>query len=121
MRERYEIAVVTIDIFTREDANGLIRKQALPANRIVGAETGGCLHTAIREDASMNLSAINYLQIEFPALDIIFIESSGDNLAATLSPELADLTIYVIDFATGRRYSTQRQPRHSAIESVGYQ
>jgi len=101
MRERYDIAVVTNDIYTREDADALVRKQALPEERIVGVETGGCPHTAIREDASMNLSAINDLQLKFPALDIIFIESGGDNLAATFSPELADLTIYVIDVAQG--------------------
>jgi len=110
MRERYEIAVVTNDIYTREDADALVRKQALPANRIVGVETGGCPHTAIREDASMNLSAINDLQIEFPALDIVFIESGGDNLAATFSPELADLTIYVIDVAQGEEIPRKGGP-----------
>jgi len=110
MRERYDIAVVTNDIYTREDADALVRKHALPEERIVGVETGGCPHTAIREDASMNLSAINDLQLKFPALDIIFIESGGDNLAATFSPELADLTIYVIDVAQGEEIPRKGGP-----------
>jgi len=101
LRDRYQIAVVTNDIYTKEDAQFLIRSRALDEARIVGVETGGCPHTAIREDASMNLAAVADLQARFPDLDLIFIESGGDNLAATFSPELADLTIYVIDVAEG--------------------
>ena len=101
MRERYDIAVVTNDIYTREDAEFLIRSQALPKERIRGVETGGCPHTAIREDASMNLAAIDGLMTEFHNLDLIIVESGGDNLAATFSPELSDLTLYVIDVAAG--------------------
>jgi len=93
MRDTYDIAVVTNDIYTQEDAQFLMRSEALPVERIVGVETGGCPHTAIREDASMNLAAVEDLQIRFPDLDLIFIESGGDNLSATFSPELADLTI----------------------------
>jgi urease accessory protein len=110
LRERYEIAVVTNDIYTREDAEFLIRSEALPAERIVGVETGGCPHTAIREDASMNLAAVEDLQARFPSLDLIFIESGGDNLAATFSPELADLTIYVIDVAEGEKIPRKGGP-----------
>jgi urease accessory protein len=110
LRERYEIAVVTNDIYTREDAEFLIRSEALPAERIVGVETGGCPHTAIREDASMNLAAVEDLQARFPNLDLIFIESGGDNLAATFSPELADLTIYVIDVAEGEKIPRKGGP-----------
>src|SRR5689334_8024570 len=101
MRQRFDIAVVTNDIYTREDAEFLIRSQALPPERIRGVETGGCPHTAIREDASMNLAAVAEMHRLFPNLDLILIESGGDNLAATFSPELADLTIYVIDVAAG--------------------
>ena len=101
LRDHYSIAVVTNDIYTREDAEALVRMQALSSDRIVGVETGGCPHTAIREDASINLRAIASLQQRLPALDIIFIESGGDNLAATFSPELADLTLYVISVCQG--------------------
>ncbi|MBX2880105.1 MAG: urease accessory protein UreG [Granulosicoccus sp.] len=101
MRDDHEIALITNDIYTREDADALVRSQALPSDRIIGVETGGCPHTAIREDASMNLEAIEQLKNRFDNLDVIFIESGGDNLAATFSPELADLTIYVIDVAQG--------------------
>jgi urease accessory protein len=104
------LAVVTNDIYTREDAEFLIRSEALPAERIVGVETGGCPHTAIREDASMNLAAVDDLQIRFPDLDLVFIESGGDNLAATFSPELADLTIYVIDVAEGEKIPRKGGP-----------
>ncbi len=110
LRERYRIAVVTNDIYTREDAEFLIRSEALEPQRIVGVETGGCPHTAIREDASMNLAAVEDLQIRFPDLDLIFIESGGDNLAATFSPELADLTIYVIDVAEGDKIPRKGGP-----------
>jgi len=110
LRDRYEIAVVTNDIYTREDAEFLIRSQALPAERILGVETGGCPHTAIREDASMNLAAVEDLQVRFPNLDLIFIESGGDNLAATFSPELADLTLYVIDVAEGEKIPRKGGP-----------
>lgn len=101
MRDDYSIAVVTNDIYTREDAEALVRMQALSSDRIVGVETGGCPHTAIREDASINLRAIASLNERIPALDIIFIESGGDNLAATFSPELADLSLYVISVCQG--------------------
>jgi urease accessory protein len=110
LRSRYEIAAVTNDIYTREDAEFLIRSAALPADRIVGVETGGCPHTAIREDASMNLAAIDDLCRRFPALDLILVESGGDNLAATFSPELADLTIYVIDVAEGEKIPRKGGP-----------
>jgi urease accessory protein len=110
LRERYEIAVVTNDIYTREDAEFLIRSQALPPERILGVETGGCPHTAIREDASMNLAAVEDLQARIPGLEVIFIESGGDNLAATFSPELADLTIYVIDVAEGEKIPRKGGP-----------
>ena len=101
LREQYEIAVVTNDIYTQEDAQFLVRSQALASDRILGVETGGCPHTAIREDASMNLAAIEQLEQRFQDLDLVFLESGGDNLAATFSPELVDLTIYVIDVAAG--------------------
>ena len=101
LRDKYSIAVVTNDIYTREDADFLIRSGALPEDRIRGVETGGCPHTAIREDASVNLAAIDQLTAEFHDLDIVFIESGGDNLAATFSPELSDLTLYVIDVSAG--------------------
>jgi urease accessory protein len=110
LRSHYQIAVVTNDIYTREDAEFLIRSEALEAQRIVGVETGGCPHTAIREDASMNLAAVEDLQTRFPNLDLIFIESGGDNLAATFSPELADLTIYVIDVAEGEKIPRKGGP-----------
>jgi len=110
LRARYEIAAVTNDIYTREDAEFLIRSAALPAERIVGVETGGCPHTAIREDASMNLAAIDDLCRRFPALDVVLVESGGDNLAATFSPELADLTIYVIDVAAGEKIPRKGGP-----------
>lgn len=110
LRDRYQIAVVTNDIYTQEDAQFLIRSQALEADRIVGVETGGCPHTAIREDASMNLSAVEDLSRRFPDLDLVFIESGGDNLSATFSPELADLTIYVIDVAEGEKIPRKGGP-----------
>ena len=110
LRDRYQIAVVTNDIYTREDAEFLIRSQALEPDRIVGVETGGCPHTAIREDASMNLTAVADLQQRFPTLDLIFVESGGDNLAATFSPELADLTIYVIDVSEGEKIPRKGGP-----------
>jgi len=110
MRDTYDIAVVTNDIYTQEDAQFLMRSEALPVERIVGVETGGCPHTAIREDASMNLAAVEDLQIRFPSLDLIFIESGGDNLSATFSPELADLTIYVIDVAEGEKIPRKGGP-----------
>ena len=110
MRNDYELAVVTNDIYTREDQEILIRAEALPEERIVGVETGGCPHTAIREDASMNLAAASDLQARFPQLDIVFIESGGDNLSATFSPELADLMIYVIDVAEGEKIPRKGGP-----------
>jgi len=110
MAGRYSIAVITNDIYTREDAEALTRAQVLPANRIRGVETGGCPHTAIREDASINLAAVADLREAFPDLDMILIESGGDNLAATFSPELADLTIYVIDTAAGQDIPRKKGP-----------
>ena len=110
MRDHHEIAVVTNDLYTREDAEFLVRSQALSSDRIVGVETGGCPHTAIREDASMNLAAIADLQERFPDLDVVFIESGGDNLSATFSPELADLAIYVIDVAEGEKIPRKGGP-----------
>ena len=110
LRDRFDIAVVTNDIYTREDAEFLIRSQALPAERIRGVETGGCPHTAIREDASMNLAAIDGLMREFQTLDMIIVESGGDNLAATFSPELSDLTLYVIDVAAGDKIPRKGGP-----------
>ena len=110
LRDDFSIAVVTNDIYTREDADFLVKQQTLSSDRIIGVETGGCPHTAIREDASMNLSAIDKLQTRFPDLDVVFIESGGDNLAATFSPELADLTIYVIDVAQGEEIPRKGGP-----------
>lgn len=110
MRENYQIAVVTNDIYTREDAEFLVRSEALDADRIVGVETGGCPHTAIREDASMNLAAVEDLTERFGNLDAIFIESGGDNLSATFSPELADLMIYVIDVSEGEKIPRKGGP-----------
>ncbi len=110
MRERYELAVVTNDIYTQEDAKFLMRSQALEEARIIGVETGGCPHTAIREDASMNLAAVEDLCSSFPDLDLVFIESGGDNLSATFSPELADLTIYVLDVAEGEKMPRKGGP-----------
>jgi urease accessory protein len=110
MRDKYQIAVVTNDIYTKEDAQFLIRNEALEEERIMGVETGGCPHTAIREDASMNLSAIDELCRCFPNLDMVIVESGGDNLAATFSPELSDLTIYVIDVAAGDKIPRKGGP-----------
>jgi urease accessory protein len=110
LRERYEIAAVTNDIYTKWDAEYLVRSGALVAERIAGVETGGCPHTAIREDASINLAAIADMRKKFPELDLILIESGGDNLAATFSPELADLTIYVIDVAAGDKIPSKGGP-----------
>jgi urease accessory protein len=110
MRDRYEIAAVTNDIYTREDAEFLVRSQALAPERILGVETGGCPHTAIREDASINLEAVARLTRAFPFLDIVFVESGGDNLSATFSPELADLTLYVIDIAAGEKIPRKGGP-----------
>ncbi len=110
LRERYGIAVVTNDIYTEEDAQFLVRNEALVPERIIGVETGGCPHTAIREDASINLEAVARLSRRFPALDVIFIESGGDNLAATFSPELSDLTLYVIDVAAGDKIPRKGGP-----------
>jgi urease accessory protein len=109
-RDRYEIAAVTNDIYTAEDAQFLVRNDALPPERILGVETGGCPHTAIREDASINLEAVARLSKAFPALELVLIESGGDNLAATFSPELSDLTIYVIDVAAGDKIPRKGGP-----------
>jgi urease accessory protein len=110
LAHRCSMAVITNDIYTREDAEFLMRAQVLPAERIRGVETGGCPHTAIREDASINLAAVTDLNTAFPDLDLVLIESGGDNLAATFSPELADLTIYVIDTAAGQDIPRKRGP-----------
>ena len=110
MRDHYSVAVVTNDIFTKEDELILNRVQALPEERIIGVETGGCPHTAIREDASINLAAIAEMRRRFPDLDVVFIESGGDNLAATFSPDLADLTLYVIDVAAGEKIPRKGGP-----------
>jgi len=110
LRDRCEIAVVTNDIYTEEDAQFLVRNEALAPERIIGVETGGCPHTAIREDASINLEAVARLSRRFPALDLILIESGGDNLAATFSPELSDLTLYVIDVAAGDKIPRKGGP-----------
>ena len=110
MRDRYDIAAITNDIYTREDAEFLTRAGALPPERIRGVETGGCPHTAIREDASINLAAVAEMNQAFPSLDAIFIESGGDNLAATFSPELADITIYVIDVSAGDKIPRKGGP-----------
>ncbi|MGA9470478.1 MAG: urease accessory protein UreG [Candidatus Macondimonas sp.] len=110
LRARYQIAVVTNDIYTREDAEFLTRSGALAPERIIGVETGGCPHTAIREDASMNLAAVAELGERFPDLDLVFVESGGDNLAATFSPELSDLTLYVIDVSAGDKIPRKGGP-----------
>ena len=110
LRDRFEIAAITNDIYTKWDAEYLVRSGALPAERIAGVETGGCPHTAIREDASINLAAVAAMREKFPALDLIFVESGGDNLAATFSPELADLTIYVIDVSAGDKIPRKGGP-----------
>ena len=110
LRDRYKLAVVTNDIYTEEDAQFLVRNQALAPERIIGVETGGCPHTAIREDASINLEAVARLSLRFPGLDVVFIESGGDNLAATFSPELSDLTLYVIDVAAGDKIPRKGGP-----------
>jgi urease accessory protein len=110
LRDKYKIAVVTNDIYTQEDAQFLVRSQALARDRIIGVETGGCPHTAIREDASINLAAIARLESQFTNLELIFVESGGDNLASTFSPELADLTIYVIDVAAGDKIPRKGGP-----------
>jgi urease accessory protein len=110
LRDKYNIAVVTNDIYTEEDAQFLVRNEALEPARIIGVETGGCPHTAIREDASINLEAVDRLNIRFPDLDVVFVESGGDNLAATFSPELSDLTIYVIDVAAGEKIPRKGGP-----------
>ena len=110
LRERYEIAAITNDIYTKWDAEYLVRSGALVSDRIAGVETGGCPHTAIREDASANLAAIADMRAKFPKLDLVLIESGGDNLAATFSPELADLTIYVIDVAAGDKIPSKGGP-----------
>lgn len=110
MRDDWSVAVITNDIYTREDADFLLRSGALPKDRIVGVETGGCPHTAIREDASMNLAAVASLQQDIPDLDLIIIESGGDNLAATFSPELADIAIYVIDVSAGDKIPRKGGP-----------
>ena len=110
LRDRYDLAVITNDIYTKEDAQFLIRREVLSAERVLGVETGGCPHTAIREDASVNLEAIRDLLGRFPTLDLIFVESGGDNLAATFSPELVDATIYVIDVAEGEKIPRKGGP-----------
>ncbi|MDR5858347.1 urease accessory protein UreG [Halomonas eurihalina] len=110
LRDHYDLAVVTNDIYTREDADFLTHHQALPAERILGVETGGCPHTAIREDASMNLAAIDDLQARHPGLELVLVESGGDNLSATFSPELSDLTLYVIDVSAGDKIPRKGGP-----------
>jgi urease accessory protein len=110
LREKFDIAVVTNDIYTEEDAQFLVRNEALAPERIIGVETGGCPHTAIREDASINLEAVDRLMRRFPKLDVVFVESGGDNLAATFSPELSDLTLYVIDVAAGDKIPRKGGP-----------
>ncbi len=110
LSERYSIGVITNDIYTREDAEALMRLQILPEDRVIGVETGGCPHTAIREDASINLSAIAELEARHPEIEIVIIESGGDNLSATFSPELADLTVYVIDVAAGEEIPRKGGP-----------
>ena len=110
LRDRYDLAVITNDIYTQEDAQFLIRRGALPQERVLGVETGGCPHTAIREDASVNLEAVHQLLGRFPELEILFVESGGDNLAATFSPELVDATIYVIDVAEGDKIPRKGGP-----------
>jgi len=110
MASDFDIAVVTNDIYTKEDAEFLTHNQALPSDRIIGVETGGCPHTAIREDASMNLAAVEQLQEKFVDLDLVFIESGGDNLSATFSPELSDLTLYIIDVSAGDKIPRKGGP-----------
>ena len=110
LRDRYNLAVVTNDIYTQEDAQFLVRNEALAPERIIGVETGGCPHTAIREDASINLEAVEQLNRRFPGLDLIIVESGGDNLSATFSPELSDLTIYVIDVSAGDKIPRKGGP-----------
>jgi len=110
MRDRYDLAVVTNDIYTKEDERLLVAAEALPPERIMGVETGGCPHTAIREDASINLEAVARMNARFPSLELIFVESGGDNLAATFSPELSDLTLYVIDVAGGEKIPRKGGP-----------
>lgn len=110
LRDRFDIAAVTNDIYTEEDAQFLVRNEALPPDRIIGVETGGCPHTAIREDASINLEAVARLMKRFPKLELVLIESGGDNLAATFSPELSDLTLYVIDVAAGDKIPRKGGP-----------
>ena len=110
LRDRYQVAVVTNDIYTKEDAQFLVNSEALAPERIIGVETGGCPHTAIREDASINLEAVARLMQAFPALDMVIVESGGDNLAATFSPELSDLTLYVIDVAAGDKIPRKGGP-----------
>ncbi|MGQ7289115.1 urease accessory protein UreG [Vreelandella venusta] len=110
LRDYYDIAVVTNDIYTREDADFLLKHDALPADRILGVETGGCPHTAIREDASMNLAAIDELHARHPRLELVLVESGGDNLSATFSPELSDLTLYVIDVSAGDKIPRKGGP-----------
>ncbi len=110
LRDRVDMAVITNDIYTKEDAEFLVRRGALPPERVLGVETGGCPHTAIREDASVNLEAVDALQRAFPGLDLLVIESGGDNLAATFSPELVDATIYVIDVAEGEKIPRKGGP-----------
>ncbi len=110
MRDRWSIGVITNDIYTQEDAEALMRLQVLPQDRIIGVETGGCPHTAIREDASLNLAAVDDLVAKFPKLEVLLIESGGDNLAATFSPDLADITIYVIDVSAGDKIPRKGGP-----------
>lgn len=110
LRDKYNVAAVTNDIYTQEDAEFLVRNEALAPERIIGVETGGCPHTAIREDASINLEAVARLNARFPGLDVIFVESGGDNLAATFSPELSDLTLYVIDVSAGEKIPRKGGP-----------
>ena len=121
LRDIYDIYVITNDIYTKEDQLILTRAQALPAERIMGVETGGCPHTAIREDASMNLAAIEDMQRKFPHAELCFIESGGDNLAATFSPELADLTIYVIDVAAGEKIPRKGGPGITRSDLLDHQ
>jgi urease accessory protein len=110
LREKHKVAVVTNDIYTKEDAEFLIKNEALPPERVIGVETGGCPHSAIREDASMNIEAVSQLLDKFPDLELVFIESGGDNLSATFSPELADLFVYVIDVAGGDKIPRKGGP-----------
>ena len=121
LRDKLDIAAITNDIYTKEDARILVEAGALPAERIMGVETGGCPHTAIREDASINLAAIADMRKRFPDLDMILIESGGDNLAATFSPELADLTLYVIDVSGGEKIPRKGRPRHHPLGPARHQ